>query len=108
MAGKLGLPRGLIFSPEHSSLLVISSNSSVQSNDRPKCDEDARKIVSTINNGGMISDSHTALVTTTSSSCTKKGLEGAIEDQISKVSQKMVCSSLSSVEVPVNSEKPHL
>ena len=88
MAEKLvqeGLPRGLLFRPEHSSLLVFSSNTSAQSNGRPKCDEDARKIVSTMNSGGIINSSHTALITTSSASCTKRGLEGAIEDQISKV-----------------------
>lgn len=88
MAEKLvqeGLPRGLIFRSEHSSLLVFSSNCSAQSNDRPKCDEDARNIVSTMNSAGIISHSHTALITTTSGSCTKKGLVCAIDNQISMV-----------------------
>lgn len=80
MASTEELPRALV--SEHSSLLAFSSNCSMESS-RPSCDEDAERISSIMVSKGMIKNSKTLV--TTSDQCTKKGLQDAIRDQISKI-----------------------
>lgn len=82
MASTEELPRALV--SEHSSLLAFSSNCILDPSSRPRCDEDAERISSIMVSKGMIKHSNTLLVTT-SGQCTKKGLQDAVGNQISKI-----------------------
>lgn len=80
MASSENLPRALV--SDNRALLAFSSNCSLKSS-RPKCDEDAGRIASMMTSTGVVKSS--SIVTTTSEQCTKKGLQDAIGDQISKI-----------------------
>lgn len=81
--------KGLVYNPDHSSLLVCSSNCSNTDglDHNPNCDQDAARIASCMKETKLVKDSTCMLITTRSSNCTKKGLKEAIIEQASKVTQ---------------------
>lgn len=81
------LLRGLVYNPEHSSLLVFSSNCSASphSNHQHNSDKDAEAVFSVMKGTGLVKDSMALLITTTMERSTGKGLKEAIGEQIPKV-----------------------
>ena len=78
--------RGLVYNPDHSSLLICSSNCTTDSTPLHNCDQDAERILSVMKQAGVMKDCMAELLTTSSEKCTKKGLQDAIVSQTSKVS----------------------
>ena len=80
------LSKALLY--ECSSVLVLSSNTSPNSSEcprRPKCEEDAQRMASTMVSCQILQDSNIATINSTSGQCTKKGIQDAISRQAGKV-----------------------
>lgn len=79
------LSRALLF--DCSSVLVLSSNTKPESEcrGRPKCEEDAKRMASTMVSCQILQDSNIATINSASGQCNKKGVQDAISRQAGKV-----------------------